>query len=267
MNPTYKTIIIDDLPSCIEDIKKILQKDNRFEVVATASNGLEGVDQIRLHNPDLVLTDIEMPVMNGFDMVVGLKEMLDLTPTIIFITVYDQYAIQAIRCSAFDFILKTSLEQDLPVALNEYVKKRTTKQPLLNKQIETLIKSFERNKQIIIRSNICDNFINPMEILYISTSKNHANSIFMKNGECIATNQSLTHFEEILSKTDFFRLNKSNIININFIKEIRKESNAFRRKYVYMQHTETDIKLAIPPGKYAKLFEFIEANSSPEILT
>jgi len=267
MPAKYKTIVIDDIPSCITNVLKILKNDNRFEVVGTATNGIEGVEQIRQHNPDLVLTDIEMPIMNGFDMVIGLKEILNITPTVIFITVYDSYAIQAVKCSAFDYILKTALENELPIALNKFIETRTTKQPVLAAQIETLIKSFERNKQIIITSSLCDNFINPMDILFISTSTKSANSILMKNGDSIATNQTLSHFENTLSPTDFFRLSKSNIININYIKEIKKESGLLRKKYVYMKHTEADVKLQIPSGKYTKLFEFIQNNSSANVFS
>ena len=267
MPAKYKTIVIDDVPSCITDVLNVLKNDPRFEVVATANNGLKGVDLIREHNPDLVLSDIEMPIMNGFDMVIGLKEILNITPTVIFITVFDKYAIQAVKCSAFDYILKTSLEKELPIALNNFIEGRTSKQPVLAAQIETLIKSFERNKQIIITSTICDSFINPMDILYISTSKKNANSIFMKNGDCIATNQTLSHFENILSATDFFRLSKSNIININYIKEIKKETRLLRKKYVCMKHTEADVKLQIPSGKYTRLFEFIQNNGSVNVFS
>jgi len=267
MPTKFKTIIIDDVASCITNVENILKSDNRFEIVGTANNGIKGIKLIRQRNPDLVLTDIEMPIMNGFDMVIGLKEILNITPTVIFITVFDSYAIQAIKCSAFDYILKTSIEKELPIALNKFVSEKATTQPELSTQIETLIKGFKRNKQIIITSNLCDYFINPMEILYISTSKMNANSIFMKNGDSIATNQSLSHFEEILSATDFFRLSKSSIININFIKEIKKESKYFRKKYVYMNHTQPDVKLQIPTGKYAKLLQFIATNKQTDMFS
>ena len=267
MPSKYKTIVIDDVPSCIDDVLNILKDDNRFEVVGTATNGVEGVEQIRQHNPDLVLSDIEMPVMNGFDMVIGLKEILNITPTVIFITVFDKYAIQAVKCSAFDYILKTSLEKELPDALDKFIAERPTKQTNLVAQIESLVNSFERNKQIIITSSLCDNFVNPMDILYIGTSTKSANNIFMKNGDCIATNQSLSHFETILSTTDFFRISKSNIININFIKEIKKETGILRKKYVYMKHTEANVKLQIPSSKYTKLFEFLKNNSSVNVFS
>jgi len=267
MPTKFKTIVIDDVASCITDIVDILKNDSRFEVVGTACNGIKGVEQIRQHNPDLVLTDIEMPIMNGFDMVIGLKEILNITPTVIFITVFDSYAIQAIKCSAFDYILKTAIEKELPAALDKFVSERTTEPPMLSAQIETLIKGFKRNKQIIITSNLCDYFINPMDILYISTSKMNANNIFMKNGDSIATNQSLSHFEEILSTTDFFRLSKSSIININYIKEIKKESKYSRKKYVFMNHTQPDIKLQIPTGKYAKLLQFIATNTQTDMFS
>ncbi len=267
MPTKFKVIIIDDVPSCIADVQNVLKNDNRFEVVATANNGLKGVDLIRQHNPDLVLSDIEMPIMNGFDMVLGLKENLNISPTVIFITAYDKYAIQAVRCSAFDYILKTQIHKDLPAALNKFAVSNNGVSNNLNNQINSLELSLTRNKQIIIKSNLFDNFISPMEIVYINTLSRNANSIYMKNGECITTNQTLAHFEDTLSPIDFYRLNRSSIININFIKEIKKETGKLRRKIVYMQLTDSNEKLKIPFGKYEQLIEFIRTNSSPDIIS
>ena len=268
MKAKYKTIVIDDVPSCIDDVLNVLKDDNRFEVVATADNGLKGVDLIRQHNPDLVLSDIEMPIMNGFDMVLGLKENLNISPTVIFITAYDKYAIQALRCSAFDYILKTQIHKDLPAALNKFANSNNEiTQSSFDNQINSLELSLTRNKKIIVKSSLFDNFINPMEIIYINTSSRNANSIYMKNGECITTNQTLAHFEEILSPFDFYRLNRSSIININFIKEIKKETGKLRRKIVHMQLTDFNEKLKIPFGKYEQLIEFIKTNSSPDIIS
>jgi len=89
----------------------------------------------------------------------------------------------------------------------------------------------------------------------------------MKNGECITTNQTLAHFEDILSPVDFYRLNRSSIININFIKEIKKETGKLRRKIVYMQHTDSNEKFKIPFGKYEQLLEYIKANRCHDIIS
>ncbi len=263
----YKTIIIDDIPANIAEIKRITEQDERFEIVATANNGVNGLKEITTHNPDLVLLDIEMPVMGGFDLVVALKEFPDFNPVIVFITVYNQFAIQAIRHSAFDYILKTSMEEYLPQALNKFALGKTDRNLMLGEKIETLISSLESNKQILVRSHNLDVFIRPSEIVYISTNKNRPNSIFMQNGDCVSANQTLVSIEVILPGRDFFRLGKRHIINVKYIREIRNEIGFLRKKFVYMQHVPDSERLLIPGGKYPKLIQFINDNHSPIVIS
>jgi len=263
----FKTIIIDDMPANIAEISRITALDERFEIVATANNGNNGLKEIAAHNPDLVLLDIKMPVMGGFDLVVALKDFPAFNPTIVFITVYDEYAIQAIRHSAFDYILKTKMEEDLPQALNKFALEKADRNLILGSQIEILMNSLENNKQIVIHSTVSDVFVRPAEIVYIITDRNDSSIINLQNGECISTTQKLTTIEVMLPKKDFFRLGRQHLINIKQIREIKKESGIAGRKLVYMKSLPDSERLLIPFRKYKLLIEFINANHSSSALS
>jgi two-component system LytT family response regulator len=256
----YKTIIVDDMPVNIAEAKRITEQDDRFEIVATANNGEEGLKEIIAHRPDLVLLDIEMPIMGGFDLVIALKQFPTTNPTIIFVTVYDEFAIQAIRHSAFDYILKTNLEEYLPQALNKFVLERANKNMNLGKHIESLMSSLANNKQIVIQSNVSDVFVRPAEIVYISTRKNGSSYIYLENGDRLTTSQKLTSIEIMLPGKDFYRLCRKNLINVRQIIEIKKEKGIVGRRFIRMKNMPDAEKLLIPIRKYKLLLEFINAN-------
>lgn len=254
-----KTIIIDDIPENVNQIAEITRKDDRYEVVATATNGKEGLKKIADHDPDLVLLDIEMPVMGGFDMVMKLKEYPALNPTIVFITVYDEYAIKAIRHSAFDYILKTNLDEYLPQALTKFALEKAGRNLLLGRQIETLSNSLEIDKQIIISSQNSDVFVRPADIIYISFIKRGLSKIVLKHGEQTETSLQLISLEKLLPQL-FFRLDKRTLINVKHIGEIRKENALSGRRFIYMKtHPESE-KFLVPMRKYKALMDFIDSH-------
>ena len=256
----YKTIIIDDMPENVDQIKRLTQKDERFEVVATANNGANGLKEIAAHNPELVLLDVEMPVMGGIDMVMALKEFPALDPIIVFVTMYDKYAIQAIRNSAFDYILKTNLEEFLPQALHKFAMEKASRKLLLGQQIEALANNLESNKQIVISTPTSDYFIRPAEIVYIVRCENASSNIIMQNGRNISTGQSLILLEGLLPKNDFYRLDRKHLINIKQIDEIIKENFIAGRRFIKMKGLPTNKKLLIPLRKYKLLMDFVDAN-------
>jgi len=254
----YKTIIIDDIQENVEQISRLTKQDDRFEVVATANNGVDGLKEIAAHNPDLVLLDIEMPGMGGFDLVMALKDYPAFNPIIVFITVYDEYAIQAIRHSAFDYILKTNLDEYLPQALTKFAIEKAGRNLLLGQQIETLSNSLESSKQIIISSQYSDIFVRPAEIVYITIIKRGLISIALSNREQIQTSQQLSSIEKLLPAKDFFQLDKRTLINVKHMGEIKKENKLTGRRFIYMKNLPESDKFLIPVRKYKALMDFID---------
>ena len=198
------TMIIDDERLAREELKNLTAKWDKIQIIGEAENAFEAKKMINQHQPDLIFLDIEMPQKNGFQ----LLEELDNVPLVIFVTAYDQYAIQAFDVSALDYIVK-------PIRTERFDK-------CIQKAIAQLQNSPNEKKQtkqqIFIKdANKCY-FIKLDEISYIKSIGNYAQLHF--NGKSAMVKRSLNYLEETLPDY-FFRCNRSEIINHHFIEEIR----------------------------------------------
>src|ERR1043165_2139961 len=110
-----KTIIIDDQEFCTEVIKDMLENNEDVEIVSICNSAKDGLKAIKKHDPDLVILDVEMPEMSGFELLQSIK---DPDFSVIFTTSFDKYSIQAIRYSALDYLLKPVVERELNAAID-----------------------------------------------------------------------------------------------------------------------------------------------------
>src|SRR3954468_23625320 len=120
-----KIVIIDDEPLARSIVMEYLQAHKEFEVVAECNNGFEGVKAINQHKPDLVFLDIQMPKINGFEML----ELLDLLPSVIFATAFDEYAIKAFEAHAVDYLLKPFAKERFDKAMQKWMTARQSSAP------------------------------------------------------------------------------------------------------------------------------------------
>src|ERR1043166_4038049 len=120
-----KIIIIDDEPLARSIVKEYLKNFTQFEVVAECGDGFEGVKAIAQHQPDLLFLDIQMPKINGFEML----ELIDNPPAVIFTTAFDEYAIKAFETHAIDYLLKPFGKERFDKALNKWLAQRTSNVP------------------------------------------------------------------------------------------------------------------------------------------
>src|SRR5215831_4564454 len=111
-----KIIIIDDEPLARSIVKEYLQKHKDFEVVQECNDGFEGVKAIQQYEPDLIFLDIQMPKINGFEML----ELLDRSPAVIFTTAFDEYAIRAFEAHAIDYLLKPFNQERFDKAIQKW---------------------------------------------------------------------------------------------------------------------------------------------------
>src|SRR5262249_47008878 len=118
-----KIVIIDDEPLARSIVKEYLQPYKNFEIAAECNNGYEGVKAIMQHRPDLIFLDIQMPKINGFEML----ELLDYTPSVIFATAFDEYAIKAFETSAVDYLLKPFDKKRFDAAVEKWQLKNENK--------------------------------------------------------------------------------------------------------------------------------------------
>ncbi len=212
-----KAIIIDDEPQARNVIQRIVDKYcPEIQVIATAKDGIEGLKMILKYQPDVVFLDIEMPNMNGFQMLEALGNE-DMNFTLIFTTAYDKFAVQAFKYSAFEYLLKPIDEEEFVAAVQKLQKKNTPSQQI--QQLRQNLNSKGAFNKLTIAHTRGMTFIEVSDIIALEADGNYT-KIFTVNGEYVLASKTLGYFDELLSERPlFFRTHKQFIINLNFIKE------------------------------------------------
>jgi two-component system, LytTR family, response regulator len=191
----------------------------QIKVLAEAANGAEALLLIQHHQPQLVFLDIEMPRMNGFEM---LNELPEKNFHIIFTTAYDQYAIKAIKYAAFDYLLKPIDIEELRTAVS---KLDNTKTNQTKKQVELLRENMQEPKKQLNKLAIPTLegllFYDIGDIVHLEANSNYTN-IYLANKTKITASKTLKELEELLPENIFFRTHHSYLINLNYIKRYIK---------------------------------------------
>jgi len=208
-------ILIDDEPSSLQNLQQKLEEFcPDIKIVATSNKPEEGITLIRQWKPAVVFLDIEMPRMNGFRM---LDELTDLDFDIIFTTAYNHYAVDAIRISAFDYLMKPIAIKDLQSAVERlaFRHKRQTKDKLdILKQ--SLVGHKSQEEKIAVPNSEGLEFINIHQILRIESSSNYSR-LFLLDGKNLLVTRLLKDFEDLLTPYRFYRVHHSHLINLNYI--------------------------------------------------
>lgn len=208
---TYKTLIIDDERLAREEVKRALSNYPEFEVLGEAANADEAIVLIEKERPDLIFLDIHMPEKTGFD----LLEELTMVPEVVFTTAYDQYAVQAFEVNALDYLVKPLREERFSKTIEkikeEFSKTEVKKEPL------------PMHYKIFIKDGEQCHFIPLTDIRLIQSMDNYARLFF--NEEKAMIKRSLNILQEKLDPAVFFRINRSQIINTHYIKEIHPYFN------------------------------------------
>ena len=211
-------IIDDELKGRFALSQKLYDYCKEVRLIGEAENGEEGIKLIEKLKPDIVFLDIEMPHMNGFDMLLRLPQKnFDL----IFTTAYDQYAIKAIKYAAFDYLLKPIDIEELKLA----VAKSNNNQ---NKNTEKKLEVLDQNlngitilNKIAISSNDGLLFFNIADIVRLEASHNYT-FIYFNNHPKLLASRTLKDFEDLLPTEIYFRTHHSHLINLNYIKRYIK---------------------------------------------
>ncbi len=214
-------VIIDDERNARETLQKIIQRyfSSRIEVCGLAESVKDGVELIKEHNPDVVFLDIEMPKENGLQLFSYFKQP-DFD--VIFTTAYEQYAINAIKFAALDYILKPINQIELGEAITKLEKKdHVNKNTSLH--IESLLHNLnletkEFDKIVLPKTNGYE-LVKTRNIIFCKADGNYC-EVYTVINETILVSKSLKHIEYLLPKSIFFRTHKSFLINLNYIKSI-----------------------------------------------
>lgn len=209
-----KVIIIDDEQHCIITLQHLLNKIPNVEIVATTQDSTHAKDLIEKHHPDIIFIDIEMPALNGFDVI---NQFSNFSFKIIFTTAYDHYAIKAIRLNALDYLLKPIDISELQSAIEKYTSNSMQSSSL---QVEKAQKFAQQKVMDTLAVANTDglNFIKISDIIYLEASNSYT-YIYTNDGQKNLVSKTLAVFEELLDMQQFFRAHKSYIINLKSIKK------------------------------------------------
>ncbi len=208
-----RVILIDDEPLARSVIKEYLQDYPEISVVAECSNGFEGVKAIQEHKPDLIFLDIQMPKINGFEML----EVLDNPPAVIFTTAYDEYALRAFEANALDYLLKPFTRERFAQALNKWKTSHDQTGSDTREVLANMTQPEERNR-IIVRFNGEIRIIPSAEVYYFEAFDDYV-KIFTKD-DYFLKKKTLSHFEEVLDPARFMRVHRSFLLNLDHLTKI-----------------------------------------------
>ena len=216
---TFRTIIIDDERLAREELKSLLKDYHEIEIIDEAKNGEEGIQKIKEHKPDLLFLDINMPGLNGFEMIKHLEEI----PRVIFVTAYDEYALKAFEVSALDYILKPVD----PERLKEGIQKLTSTEDDFVSSQQVAITRKDRvlntSDKVFIKDGEKCWFIELSKVRMLESDGNYVKVYFDNFRPLIL--RSLNSFEERLDPEFFFRANRKYIINLKWVSSIENWFN------------------------------------------
>ena len=234
-----RTIIIDDERFNRELLEaKLAALAPDVQVLARCENGLTGLTAIETHRPELVFLDVEMPRLNGLDM---LRQIAAPDFEVIFITSFDQYAISAIKLSALDYLLKPVRSEELVAAIARFRGKR--QKPVSETpgaRIQNALENFSQKQtpaafKLAVATVEGTSFYKLEDVVRCQGEENYTRLFFNKKKPVLAS-KTLREYEELLVPYGFLRIHKSHLINRRFVKNILP-----LRRLLLLDSTEVEI--------------------------
>ena len=215
-------LIVDDEPLARDGLRALLSRDPEVAAICEARDGREAVASIRDHNPDLVFLDVQMPEMDGFDVVrtIGAEYM----PAVVFVTAHDKYAIQAFEINALDYLLKPVIEERFVKALVR-AKSRIQSNGAVdsNRQIIGLLEMIasSRNylKRLAVRSGSKTVFVDVENLDWIQGAENYVE--LHAGGNTHLLHVTMNTLEKSLDPNMFLRVHRSTIVNVGRIQGLQ----------------------------------------------
>ncbi len=223
-----KAIIVEDelyirkgLVSMINSLQKDIHIIDQCESVAEASIAIE------THQPDLVFLDINLTDGNAFDLLGQYKE---LTFNVIFITAYEEYALQALKKGAIDYILKPVDIDELEIAIDKALSKNNPQETLIKIMSNQMFK--QKRDKLILRLQEGLQIISIKSLVYCQSDKGYT-TFYMADGKSYLVSKSIKEYEKELEGMNFFRSHQSYIVNMDFVDRYDKNG------YIILQNNET----------------------------
>jgi len=218
-----KVIIIDDEAAGRQLIREYLEDFPDMIVMGEANNGVDAIRLIREFKPDLIFLDIQMPGLNGFDVLTRLEE----TPLVIFSTAYDKYALKAFEVHALDYLLKPYTRERFSLAVKKALNSLQNNLSSVQALTESLLTPTENTypEKILVQIGAKLVTVDLAEVIWIDAEGDYSKLIMAKQG--YLSNYGLGVLEKKLDPRRFIRVHRSAIINLAFVQEIQKQVSSY----------------------------------------
>ena len=216
-----KVLIIDDEPLARSIVRSFLTEREGYEIVGECANGYEGLKSIDALKPDLVFLDVQMPKINGFEML----ELVDEPISVIFTTAFDEYALKAFETSAVDYLLKPFSDQRFDQALEKW--KATVKAAPASPAFSEIAKQPDEHLRIVIKDGSSIKIIPIQDVLYLEAYDDYVK--VHTNEKTHLKKKTLNYYETTLDARQFVRIHRSFVLNLNELTGIEPfEKNSYR---------------------------------------
>ena len=241
-----KAILIDDEPLARIMVKEYLQNYPDIEVVQECNDGFEGLKAIQQHEPGLVFLDIQMPKINGFEML----ELIENPPAVIFTTAFEEYAIKAFETHAVDYLLKPFSKERFDKAIQKLLQQKKSSAEKTEAVLETAAQSPIQSNRVVLKDGGKIKIIPIAHIQYLEAADDYvkihtAEGVFLKK-------KTMSFFEESLPSQQFLRVHRSYIVNTQLITRIDPYE-----KDSHLVLLSTGARLPVSKAGYAKMKEVL----------
>ena len=222
---TIRTLIVDDEPLAREKLRGFLDGVEDFEVVGECRDGREALETIERECPDLVFLDVQMPEMDGFEVLENLPE--DELPTVVFVTAYDQYALKAFDVHAVDYLLKPFDRDRFRKALERArmeVERREVgdvRQKLLALLGDAEVRRRRYSDRLVVKTSGRVVFLKADDVDWIDAAGNYVK--IHAGGETHQLRETMSRLEQRLDPERFLRIHRSTIVNVERIRELQQQ--------------------------------------------
>ena len=237
-----KVILIDDEPLARSVVSEYLQSFREVTIVQECNDGFEGVKAITQHKPDLIFLDIQMPKINGFEML----ELIEQPPAVIFTTAFDEYAIKAFESHAIDYLLKPFSKDRFDKAMQKWLSQRHSTDEKNKTLIQEEVRQPEERNRVVVREGGNIRIIPVDEIQYIEAYDDYVKIYTLK--EMFLKKKTMSFYENSLDASQFVRVHRSYIIQLNQITRIEP-----LEKDTHLALLKSGAKIPLSKTGYAKL--------------
>ncbi len=243
-----KTILIDDEPLARSIVREYLQSFKEIEIVAECNDGFDGIKAIQQHQPELIFLDIQMPKINGFEML----EIAEPLPDVIFTTAFDEFAMKAFEANAIDYLLKPFSKERFDKAMNKWLVNRLQKpnENSAQKVVEKINYQPEEKNRIVVKNGANIKIIPVSDVLYLEAFDDYV-KIYTTDGMQLKK-KTLSFYEQTLDEQKFLRVHRSYIIQLTQLTKVEPYDN---NNHIAMLKNGT--KIPVSRSGYLKLKEVL----------